>query len=347
MLTGVLVTGGCGFVGTHLVKRLLAQGHDVTILDKIDPKTAFPSDPSNLGRIKFIKGDILDIDAARRATKNVRQVIHLAALIDSAESVTNPLPYLATNVLGTQNLLTACVENKIEKFIFASTAAVYGHCLNMPIREDENLQPLSPYGKSKISAEERIREYQRQSGLDATILRMFNIYGPGQGTGKRNGYSGVITKFMENVNNKQDLFIFGDGAQTRYFVNITDAVSAFMLALTKNVSGTFNIGTGVPTRIDQLAEQILQLPYHTSDKDNDHPSRIKNMDPRPGDIRDSCADISAATSSLDYTPKVSLSDGLRELYGSIYPTRTDIATIQDIQKALLNILGLGQKVVLS
>lgn len=282
----------------------------------------------------FIKGDILDIDAARGATKDVRQVIHLAALIDSAESVTNPLPYLATNVLGTQNLLTACVENKIEKFIFASTAAVYGHCLNLPIREDENLQPLSPYGKSKISAEERIREYRRQSGLDATILRMFNIYGPGQGTGKRNGYSGVITKFMENVNNKQDLFIFGDGAQTRDFVNIADAVSAFMLALTKNVSGTFNIGTGVPTRIDQLAEQILQLRYRT--RDDDHPSRIRKMEPRPGDIHDSCADISAATSSLGFTPKVSLKDGLRELYDFVYPTPTpDIEEAQEEIKARL------------
>lgn len=305
----------------------------MTILDKIDPKSSFPLDPDNQGRIKFIQGNIIDIDAVKRATKNVHQVIHLAALVDAAESVRIPLPYMTTNVLGTQNLLTACVENKIEKFVFASTAAVYGHCTNMPIREDENLQPISPYGESKIEAEKLIREHQHKFGLEATILRMFNKYGPGQLSSKRNSYSGVITQFMENVNNRQNLVIFGDGGQTRDFVNIADAVDGFMLALGGNVSGTFNIGTGLPTSIDQLANQIIQLRSRTGDNevDDDHPSRITRMDPRPGDIRDSCADISAATSSLGYTPKVSLSHGLRQLYEFSYSRVTPgHETAQDI-----------------
>jgi UDP-glucose 4-epimerase len=208
---------------------------------------------------------------------------------------------------------------------------VYGHCTNMPIREDENLQPISPYGESKIAAEEQIREHQDKFSFGATILRMFNVYGPGQLSSKRNSYSGVITRFMENVNNKQDLVIFGDGGQTWDFVNIADAINGFMLALTRNVSGTFNIGTGLPTSIDQLARQIIQLRYRTTDED-DHLSRITRMDPRPGDIRDSCADISAATSALGYTPKVSLRHGLRELYEFSYPTLTPgFEAAQDIE----------------
>ena len=298
----VLVTGGGGFIGRHIVKDLLVSGYQVTILDKVD------SGMANFKNVKLVRGDVLDIDTVRAATGDARFVIHLAALIDAEDSTRNPFPYMATNIMGTKNVLHACSESdSVEKFVLASTAAVYGHSRQMPIREDDRIAPISPYGQSKVMAEEHVRDFQRDSGVNTIILRLFNVYGAGQSE-KSNSYSGVITKFIENLLNGRDLMIFGDGRQTRDFVNVADAVSAFRLALEReNVSGTFNIGTGLATSIYNLANMVLKL-----QKSNN--LGIKFKPARAGDIQDSCPDIGRAASALGYSPRVSIDEGLKELY---------------------------------
>lgn len=302
----VLVTGGCGFIGRHLVKDLLTHGYHVTILDKVD------SGISNLKNVKFLQGDVLDIKTVRTALDDARFVIHLAALIDAEDSTRRPLPYMATNILGTKNVLHACTESdSVEKFVLASTAAVYGHCKQMPICEDDELAPISPYGQSKVVAEEHVRSFQRETGINSIILRLFNVYGAGQND-RANSYSGVITKFLEDLVNNRDLIIFGDGSQTRDFFNVADAVNAFRLALEKSqVSGTFNIGSGQGTSIHQLANKILELQKIEKNPEN---LKIRFKPARAGDIIDSCPDISRAASALGYSSKVSLARGLEELY---------------------------------
>ena len=302
----VLVTGGCGFIGRHLVKDLLAHEYNVTVLDKSD------SGMASFKNVKLVRGDVLDMDAVRTALGDARFVIHLAALIDADDSTRNPLPYMATNILGTKNVLHACAEcDSVEKFVLASTAAVYGHGKRMPICEDDELAPISPYGQSKVVAEEHVRDFQRETGVNAIILRLFNVYGAGQND-RTNSYSGVITRFLEDLYNKRDLKIFGDGSQTRDFFNIADAVNAFRLALERsNVSGTFNIGTGLAISISQLANKILELQKITNKSEK---LKIHFLPERAGDIRHSCPDISRASSVLGYTSTITLDRGLEELY---------------------------------
>lgn len=289
----VLVTGGAGFMGSHLVPSLLKQGHDVSVLDNLSAgkKGRIPKG------IRFIKGDVTKAEDVRKASKDAEVIFHLAAMIDVAYSVTHPEETYKINVEGTKNLLEA---NDGKRFVYVSSAAVYGEATELPISEDHPLKPISPYGESKVKAEQECVK-RKGRGTKITILRPFNIYGKGQDP--KSPYTGVITKFIENAKAGQPLTIYGDGKSTRDFVNIRDVCDALLLAMKKE--GTYNIGTGEPTTINELAALIKEL--------SGSGSAIQHAQPRQGDIRDSYADITCAEKELKWSPKTELREGLKEL----------------------------------
>ncbi len=301
----ILVTGGCGFIGSHLVRRLVREGYMVTVMDNLcRSRLSTICDLVEGHRVRFIKKDITVPRDAEDATTDIDAVIHLAALIDASESVQNPTRYFIANFHGTVNMLQACVKNGVQRFVFASTAAVYGNSASVPVREDSPTVPVNPYGKSKLLAESCVKISSKRSGLETIVLRLFNVYGPNQ----RSSYAGVITKSIEMVSKGQPPIIFGDGEQTRDFVHVDDVVSAFLLSLrTRNVTGeTFNIGTGDFTTVNRLAQIIIEL----TGQNGTAPSY---MEARKGDVRDSYADINKAKSQLLYKPTISIERGLKQL----------------------------------
>lgn len=212
------------------------------------------------------------------------------------------------NVNGTLNLLRACVDLGVRRFVYASSCAVYGEAERLPIKEDCPAKPMSPYGVSKLVAENHLCAFHEKFGLETVCLRYFNVYGPRQ---TYNDYSGVITQFLNRLTQDLHLVVFGDGEQTRDFVYVQDVAEANLLALkhARAAGEVFNIGTGVATSINQLANTLLEATSKTYLKS-------VHSKPREGDIRYSAADISKARNRLGYNPKVSLIEGLRKLVQS-------------------------------
>ncbi len=301
----VLVTGGCGFIGSNLVRRLVNEGYNVSVVDDLCiGNLATIEDLVESKKVRFINGDITLPKIAKEVTKNIDAVFHLAALIDANESADKPIPYFFTNVLGTVSMLEACVKNGVSRFVFASSAAVYGNSKDLPLKESSPTKPIKPYGETKLLAEEYVKKYGNLSKLKTTTLRLFNVYGPNHSS----SYSGVITRFIERVSKGLDPIIYGDGEQTRDFVHIDDIINAFLLTLKRQsgIGETFNIASGNPMSIRQLAELIIDL------SSNNEISPIYD-EARNGDIRHSYADISKAKLNLGYFPNVMLEQGLREL----------------------------------
>ncbi len=298
----ILVTGGAGFIGSHLVDHLVSKKHNLIVLDNLST-----GELSNIkqhiesGRIVFIEGDIRNSRAISRATRSVDAIIHLAALISVEESKLEPILYHQVNVTGTLKLLKAAVKSKVKHFIFTSSAAVYGNPVKLPINENHPLNPISIYGATKIAAEQYIKTYSNLHGLKTTILRIFNAYGPRQ---KYNPYAGVITIFINNALNNKPLIIYGDGNQTRDFIYVKDVAKAIELAIESQTQGIFNIATGKPTTINQLASTIRELVNPKIE--------ILHDKPRPGDIYHSYADVSKAEKELGFKAKIELREGLIE-----------------------------------
>ena len=302
----VLVTGGAGFIGSHIVDSLLAKDFEVTILDNLSSgKMKNIEQNLNKENLHFIKGDIRDGDAVKQAVRDVDAVIHEAALVSVTRSVENPFPTNEVNVTGTLNLLKACLDSGIKRFIYASSSSVYGETETLPKKETLPPQPISPYAASKLAAENYCKAFYKVYGLETVSLRYFNVYGPRQTYGL---YSGVITIFINRLLNDEPPIIYGDGTQTRDFPDVQDAVQASMLSLRcKNAVGEeFNIATGKQTTINQLAQTLLSLTGKTS-------LRPKHAEPRQGDIKHSYADISKAKRVLGYKPKITLKEGLNAL----------------------------------
>lgn len=302
----VLVTGGAGFIGSHTVDKLLAEGFEVTVLDNLRSGSLenINAHKDETG-FRFVQGDIRDARIVKDLVSTVDYVIHLAALVSVPESVQDPDLTHDINVNGTLNLLRASVNSGVERFVYASSCAVYGNAERLPINEECPANPQSPYGASKLAAERLVQKYYANFGLQTVCLRYFNVYGPRQAY---SDYSGVITQFLKRIEKDLPLMVFGDGKQTRDFIYVEDVVDANLLALkyTKATGEVFNIGTGVATSINQLANTLLEI----TDKKN---LRIVHCKARKGDIRHSVADISKAREKLDYNPKVPLKDGLRKL----------------------------------
>ena len=302
----VLVTGGAGFIGSHLVDQLLSKGLEVVILDDLS-EGKIENVKQHIGKenFQFVRGDIRDYRLVKELAMDVDAVFHLAALISVPESIKDPDLTDDVNVDGTLNLLKAFADSNVKRFVYASSCAVYGEAESLPIREDFPLKPTSPYGVSKGAAENYVRVFHDIYGLDTVCLRFFNVYGPRQ---PYSDYSGVITQFLNRVSKNLNLVIFGDGEQTRDFVHVYDVVEANMLALgTKRIAGeVFNIGTGIAATINQLADMLLEVTNKTSLK-------VTHSKPKKGEIKHSVADISKAKMKLRYYPKVSLKKGLKDL----------------------------------
>lgn len=242
----VLVTGGAGFIGSHLVDRLAKTRYEILVVDNL-----FIGKIENLlphiakGRIKFLRGDIRDKKFIYNLVKGgIDAIIHLAAIASVPYSIKNPVLTNDVNVDGTLNLLRASVKNNVEKFLFVSSCAVYGDPEYLPVDEKHPLHPLSPYAASKIVAEHYCRTFNKTYGLKTVILRPFNVYGSRQR--EEDSYCGVITTFMKNLIYGKSLTIYGDGEQTRDFIHVEDISEAFLLALKKEKisSETFNVGSG-------------------------------------------------------------------------------------------------------
>ncbi|MFB5634879.1 MAG: NAD-dependent epimerase/dehydratase family protein, partial [Candidatus Nitrosomaritimum aestuariumsis] len=250
---------------------------------------------------EFLQGDILDYDLLCKFAKDVDCIIHLAAKSDVSESVINPEITNKVNVEGTANVVNCCVQNKIKKIIFASSAAVYGDC-NDTITENSKTNPQSPYGQSKLDAEKIIEKTCKENNIDYTIFRIFNVYGKGQNI----QYAGVISKFLENISQKKPLVIYGDGEQTRDFISIHDVIKAFDCAVISNNNGTYNIGTGKSLSINDLVKIIFEVFGKKLD--------VLHKDAKKGDIKDSMVDVSLAKTELGFVAKGSLKKELASIY---------------------------------
>src|SRR5665647_619255 len=305
IMTRVLVTGGAGFIGGHLVDRLVDEGYDVRVIDSLySGKLENIERPIKSGKVDFVKGDIRDASLVKKSLVGVEAVFHLAALISVPFSVSNPELTLDVNLAGTLNLLNACSEKNVGKFIFVSSCAVFGDTKILPVNENASTNPISPYAESKLLAERDCLSFQQKGFLQSVVLRFFNVYGPRQGM---NDYSGVITRFINRAKQKQSLTIYGDGSQTRDFVNVHDIVQALYACMKNNSANgeVFNIGSGKPTSITELAKTVLELTGQDLE--------IRYELAREGDIKDSYADISKAKRLLNYEPKVTLKEGLKAL----------------------------------
>lgn len=294
----IVVTGGAGFIGLHLVNHLLKKENQITILDN------FSNSDKNLTKIlqhknlKIIEGDIRKINDVNNCLKEQDIVIHLAAKISVSQSILNPSETFEVNVDGTKNVLEACKKNNIKKIIIASSAAVYGEgSSGMKLKENTKTDPISPYGKSKLIMEQEIeKNLLKYNKLDCIILRFFNIFGVGQ----TSEYAGVITKFVKRISSDEPLEIFGDGMQTRDFVSIHDIVESVNAAIKNGKNGTYNIASGKAITINKLAEFMISL----SGKNLE----IHHISEKHGDIRHSEADISLAREKIGYLPKLKLDE---------------------------------------
>src|SRR5215213_2158336 len=268
----LLVTGGAGFIGHHLVKRLLLsqRNYKIIIIDNLSSGNKNFLDGNNnrssSKKFSFYKEDIrnkkniLDIFNHERP---IDTCIHLAAKINVHDSIINPEDTIDVNVKGTLNILEACSNNGVKNFIFGSSAAVYGEPKILPLSEDNHLlEPLSPYGASKVAGEALMSSYRNSKKIKNVIsLRFFNVYGEGQNL----EYAGVITRFAERLSKGLRPIIYGDGKQTRDFISVNDVVNAILLAVTEadkikmSSSDVFNVGTGIPISIDDLAQRMIRI----------------------------------------------------------------------------------------
>lgn len=298
-----LVTGGAGFIGSHIVESLLSQNKQVRVIDNF--LTGKKENISSfLKEIEFIEGDIRNFEACKNAVAGAEVVFHQAALPSVPRSIEDPLLTNEINVKGTLNLLVASKEAKVRKFIFASSSSVYGDDPQLPKQEGTEGAPLSPYAVSKLMGEKYCQVFSRIYGLDTVSLRYFNIFGPRQDPYSQ--YSAVIPLFITKMLKGERPTIFGDGQQSRDFTFVENVVEANRLAAEAQDSAgeVLNIACGNQITVNDLFNTIRQIlqkdiePVHAS--------------PRSGDILHSFADISKAEQTIDYKPSVSFDEGLKK-----------------------------------
>jgi len=295
----VLVTGGAGFIGSHIAEYFAEAGHTVRILDNL--VTGFLRNVPQYNNIEFVRGDICDSSTIEKAVSGMNYVFHEAALVSVPLSCERPAEAFRVNTLGTLNVLQACVKAGVDKFVTASSAAVYGNNPVLPKSEDMYPEPASPYAVSKLNGEYLARMFYKDQGLRTTCLRYFNVYGPRQDP--KSPYAAVIPIFLERAKAGKDLVIYGNGLQSRDFVHIKDVVRANAEALEHGDGQVFNVALGKSVTVLELAENIIKL--------TGSPSRIVHTESRAGDVRDSRADVSKISGW--WKGEVELQDGLKSL----------------------------------
>ena len=298
-----IVTGGAGFIGSHLAKYLIKKGHNVSVIDSLRRGSL-----DNLKEIKdkidFQEIDILDYDKMKNMAKNVDGIFHQAALGSVPQSFKEPEEYHRVNAIGTENVLKLAKEFGC-KVVYASSSSVYGNQEKFPINEDVEKKPLNPYGKSKLESEQFAKKYA-DLGVKVIGLRYFNVFGIGQNP----SYAGVIPNFIERLVQHKPPIIFGDGNQLRNFTFVDDVIEANMLAFENKIEhGFINIATGVMTSVKELAEIMIRLSGLSLE-----PIYEKA---REGDIVKSQADISLAKNLINWEPKITLEEGLKKIFPKI------------------------------
>ena len=300
----MLVTGGAGFIGSHLSERLLAAGRRVRILDNLSTgkRSNLPSDE----RLEFIEGDVRDPSQVDRAVAGAQAIYHLAAVASVQASVDDPIGTHGSNFIGTLNLLEAARDHAVSRFLYASSAAVYGDTAQLPVGEDTRLSPLSPYASDKFAGENYLFFYARKYGLAATAFRFFNIYGPRQDPSSP--YSGVISIFVQKVLAGDPVTIYGDGEQTRDFVYVADLAEVLFLALEngRTHGAVLNVGRGTECSLLEILEALERLSGKRLVR------RFEQA--RVGDIKRSCASIGRLVDLLGYRPATELDAGLARLF---------------------------------
>jgi UDP-glucose 4-epimerase len=295
-----LVTGGAGFIGSNIVKLLIEQGHRVAVLDNLS--TGYKSNLSHCPTVDFIKGDVRDLSAVSRAAEKAEVIFHLAASVGNARSLTNPIEDSEINVIGTLRILEAARHGGVRKVVVSSSAGIFGELKTLPICEHHPLEPETPYGVSKLAEEKMSLAYSKLYGFEVACLRYFNVYGVNQ---RYDAYGNVIPIFVHRSLEDQPMIIFGDGEQTRDFVNVRDVARANLAAAEKiGAAGAFNLASGTSITINELAKMIRL--------ESGSKARIEYGPLRKGDVRDSLADISAAHAAFGYQPTVQLAEGLKE-----------------------------------
>ncbi|MBN2369379.1 MAG: SDR family oxidoreductase [Vicinamibacteria bacterium] len=298
----ILVTGGAGFIGSHLAETLVREGHAVRVLDDFSSGKL-----ENLrvvrGDVELIRGDCADERSARRAVRSIEAVFHLGAVPSVARSVRDPVASHRANATATLHMLVASRDAGVRRFIYAGSSSVYGQSRDLPSRETQTPKPLSPYAVDKLAGEHLVRVFSRLYGIEGATLRYFNVFGPRQNPSSP--YSGVISLFTTALITGRQPVIYGDGSQSRDFTYVQNVVTANLLALrVKKASGeTFNIATGSRTTLNKLLEMIARA--------SGRRAAARYALSRPGDIRHSLADIELARKRLGYTPHVDVKTGLR------------------------------------
>jgi len=303
-----LVTGGAGFIGSHLVSALLQQGASVRVLDNFSSgkreNIVALDDQSNSGRLELLEGDLRDPGKVAEAVQGVEVVFHEAAFVSVPESMERPRDCFDVNVAGTSVLLEAARQAGVRRAVIASSAAVYGDSDALPLNEDAPLRPLSPYAVSKRVDEMYAALYTEAFGLDVAALRYFNVYGPRQRPDSM--YAAAVPIFIRRLCDGKPVTVFGDGGQTRDLIFVGDVVRANLMASEHPAAAgqVFNVCTGQGTRILDLLEVLLDL----------FPNAPQPVfaEPRPGDIYRSIGDPGRAAKLLDFTAQISLADGLKE-----------------------------------
>jgi UDP-glucose 4-epimerase len=310
-----LVTGAAGFIGRHLVSKLLELGADLVGLDNFyNGKMENLEDISNKTNFEFVKGDIRDLNLLLEIMKDIDIIYHEAAFTSVPQSVKMPQSCNDVNINGTLNLLNAARRRDVSKIIFASSSAVYGDTPILPKKEDMPRIPISPYGVTKLTCEAYMSTFYQVYGLKTISLRYFNVFGPRQ---EDSPYSGVIAIWLGRILKNMELIIFGDGKQSRDFTYIDDVVRANLLATESRVFGeNLNIGAGSPISLINLAELMLNIT-------NKQDLGIQFSDPRPGDILHSYADIQKAKNLISFEPSFTPEEGLRN-YFNWYKKKYDV-----------------------
>lgn len=293
------MTGGAGFIGSNLVKLLLEEQVKICVVDNLS--SGYHKNLTGLD-VDFVQGDIRDQKLVLDLAAGMDVVFHLAASVGRQRSLDNPQEDAGVNLVGTTNVLEAVRKNNVSRFVYSSSAAIFGELQTLPIGEAHPQNPDSPYGVSKLAAEKQALCYAELYGMDVACLRYFNVYGPNQ---RYDAYGNVIPIFAERIYNNQTLNIFGDGEQTRDFINVRDVARAnWAAANSKNGTGVYNIGSGTQITINELA-RLMKTAFARN-------VPVRYLPPRPADVRHCLADIRSLQENLHFYPSADLPTGLAE-----------------------------------
>ncbi len=295
----VLVTGGAGFVGHHLVNDLLKNNFEVNIID--DLSTGKEQRVNK--KAVFFKGDIRDKNILSQSIKDCSYIVHLAARVDLQRSIKDPSDCFSVNVMGTSNIIEEAIRHSIKKIVFASTCAVYPMTVDGPITEDCETKGNTPYALSKRTCERMFEFYFENFDINFAALRCFNIYGIGQNTDSL--YSAVIPTFIKNAKNGSPLELNNGGIQTRDFISVNDVSNAIIKMLKSNCTGIFNLGSGIETSIESLANMIISI---------ENKSSTIKLPAKKGDALRSFADIGKISKEVEFKTNKTLANFLKEIY---------------------------------